>query len=256
VKTTSIDWAHCFGEGTGRTWNVISGCHVGCEWCSSRRQVAKGRGGCQKCRAFAPHYHVERLLEPRRETKQCGIIIAPHADLWGPDVEREWREVIWAECRQARQHQFFVTTKCPQMISYDEAQGIPWNVLVGVSAEDQDTRAWRLRMWRQVFGERQMLVAIEPMLGPVTDMAGVGPQDWVVIGALTGPGSAKQLPPAKRVQRIVKRAKERKCKVWVRDNLAWAYRGVPADAWPQEYPTFYTKQKREEVKDSECSEED
>ena len=47
--------------------------------------------------------------------------------------------------------------------------------------------------------------------------------DWIIIGAMTGPGSRNHQPQKKWVEEIVERCRESKIPVFMKDNLAEAW---------------------------------
>lgn len=142
---TKIDWCDA-------TWNPITGCLHGCEYCYARG-IAKrfGRAATAVCdeegypeyggttcadgtchdlhypiedygrtqRAapypfeFDPTFHRYKLDEPQRWKKPRTIFVCSMADLFGDWVPDEWiREVFWA-CDKAPQHRYLFLTKNP-----------------------------------------------------------------------------------------------------------------------------------------------
>lgn len=142
-KKTKIDWCDS-------TWNPVTGCLHGCEYCYARR-IAERFGGasethnneccyeCQwetegtgdihdlnepiydydKCRNapypfdFDPTFHRYRLDEPRRWTKPRTIFVCSMADLMGEWVPNPWKQDVIAACKAAPQHRYMFLTKNP-----------------------------------------------------------------------------------------------------------------------------------------------
>ncbi len=139
-RTTKIDWADA-------TWNPVTGCLNGCEYCYARKQAARFGGfdhdenkepvgtqlaigvqeldkpkyimrnnGLQKAPYpwfFNPTFHRYRLDEPRRWKKQRTIFVCSMADLFGDWVPDKWIEEVFKACEAAPQHQYLFLTKNP-----------------------------------------------------------------------------------------------------------------------------------------------
>ena len=151
-KNTKIDWADA-------TWNPVTGCLHGCEYCYARR-IAERFGGasepynnecCNECQwitegtgdihdldepiydldkgrnapypfDFDPTFHRYRLDEPRRWTKPRTIFVCSMADLFGDWVPDEWIAEVFNACEAAPQHRYLFLTKNPKRYSdlYDK----------------------------------------------------------------------------------------------------------------------------------------
>ena len=139
---TKIDWADA-------TWNPVTGCLHGCEYCYARR-IAERFGSNQMpiftdypvldkpVRSvgfdgekihpypfdFTPTFHRYKLDEPQRWKKPRNIFVCSMADLFGEWVPDEWiREVINA-CLAAPQHRYMFLTKNPGRYCHLERAGI------------------------------------------------------------------------------------------------------------------------------------
>lgn len=271
LNPTNIEWTHCFGPGTGRTWNPVVGCAHGCPYCYARRQAKRQRQNCQLCYDFIPHLHIERLDEPLHRRKPTGIFLGSMCDLWDPHVPQEWRDRVWRTCWQSPQHQYFALTKQPQRIT--DAGDIPTNVMVGVSADNANDLCLRLDSLLPMdlsapVRELRLVVSIEPLLESVTTgrrprtedcrrcslladgcneaggshadgwcrivpspYLGLSERDWVIVGAETGPGAP---PPREEwVDEVLRVARAERVPVFVKDNMRALY---PGRDWPQEWP--------------------
>ena len=142
---TKIDWCDA-------TWNPVTGCLHGCEYCYARG-IAKrfGRAATVVCdeegypeyggttcadgtchdlhypivdygrtqRAapypfeFDPTFHRYRLDEPRHWKKPRSIFVCSMADLFGEWVPNEWIQEIFEACDKASQHRYMFLTKNP-----------------------------------------------------------------------------------------------------------------------------------------------
>lgn len=147
MKKTKIDWADS-------TWNPVTGCLHGCEYCYARR-IAKRFGGasethnnecCNECQwiteetgeihdlvepiydydtgrnapypfDFDPTFHRYKLDEPKRWTKPRTIFVCSMADLFGEWVPDEWIREVFQACEAAPQHRYLFLTKNPTRLS-------------------------------------------------------------------------------------------------------------------------------------------
>lgn len=147
MKKTKIDWADS-------TWNPVTGCLHGCEYCYARR-IAKRFGGasethnnecCNECQwvtegtgeihdlvepiydydtgrnapypfDFDPTFHRYKLDEPKRWTKPYTIFVCSMADLFGEWVPYEWIREVFQACEAAPQHRYLFLTKNPARLS-------------------------------------------------------------------------------------------------------------------------------------------
>ena len=138
---TKIDWADA-------TWNPVTGCLHGCEYCYARR-IAERFGGasethnnecCHECQwitegtgeihdldepvydfdhgrnapypfDFDPTFHRYKLDEPQRWKKTRTIFVCSMADLFGDWVPDEWIKEVFAACEKAPQHRYLFLTK-------------------------------------------------------------------------------------------------------------------------------------------------
>ena len=138
---TKIDWADA-------TWNPVTGCKHGCEYCYARK-IAKRFGGasethnnecCHECQwitegtgeihdldepvydfdhgrnapypfDFDPTFHRYKLDEPQRWKKTRTIFVCSMADLFGDWVPDEWIREVFEACDAAPQHRYLFLTK-------------------------------------------------------------------------------------------------------------------------------------------------
>ena len=144
MKKTKIDWADS-------TWNPVTGCLHGCEYCYARR-IAERFGGasepynnecCHECQwitegtgdihdlnepiydldngrnapypfDFDPTFHRYRLDEPQRWKRPRTIFVCSMADLFGEWVPDEWIRQVFAACKAAPWHRYLFLTKNPE----------------------------------------------------------------------------------------------------------------------------------------------
>lgn len=145
---TKIDWAET-------TWNPVTGCLHGCEYCYARR-IAERFGGasethnnecCNECQwitegtgeihslnepifdfdsgrnapfpfDFDPTFHRYKLDEPQRWKKPRNIFVCSMGDLFGEWVPNQWIEQILEACDNASQHRYLFLTKNSDRYAY------------------------------------------------------------------------------------------------------------------------------------------
>lgn len=140
-KKTKIDWADA-------TWNPVTGCLHGCEYCYARR-IAERFGSNQmpiftdypvlnepvRCTYtydymresginagkiqpypfdFTPTFHRYKLDEPQHWKKPRNIFVCSMADLFGDWVPDEWIDDVIKATQRALQHRYLFLTKNPE----------------------------------------------------------------------------------------------------------------------------------------------
>lgn len=219
MNKTRIEW-------TDRSWNPIIGCLNDCFYCYARRLTQRFQ------KSFAPEFHPERLAEPLRRKMPFKIFVCSMSDFWGNGVDPYWREdVICKVFRYCPQHTFQILTKQPQNISEWEIEHLPENVWIGVTITNQGD-SWRAKTLLNLDSKINKFVSLEPLLGPVID--NVWLFKWMIIGAMTGPGSDKHQPDPEWIKQLLLVADENKVPVFMKDNLKlvwkdWLRRDFPVE---------------------------
>lgn len=119
------------------TWNPITGCLHGCEYCYARKiaqrfgAVRIGGMNGQICELnepyrrskdgqinpypyeFLPTLHRYLLDKPQHWKKPRNIFAGSMADMWGAWVPDEWKIEVMEACRKAPQHNYLFLTKDP-----------------------------------------------------------------------------------------------------------------------------------------------
>lgn len=140
MKKTKIDWADS-------TWNPVTGCLHGCEYCYARRIAYRFAGGfdfvshgqyLKEHHAiihvlddpgkmndgrsavypfyFEPTFHRYKLDEPKHWKKPRTIFVCSMADLFGEWVPDEWIREVFKACDDAPQHRYLFLTKNPMRL--------------------------------------------------------------------------------------------------------------------------------------------
>lgn len=172
MNKTPIEW-------TDYTWNPITGCLRGCEYCYARKISHRFK------RSFEPTLHEDRLEEPAKLKKPSKIFVCSMGDLFGAGVDRWWRQQVFFAMDAAPQHTYQILTKCPDGYS-TVVVGKRGNVWLGATATDQASWDLACEHLSQLPDSVVRWISAEPMLSYIHPRGWL--PDWVVIGALTGHG--------------------------------------------------------------------
>ncbi len=260
MEKTKIDWCDS-------TWNPVTGCLHGCEYCYARG-IATRFGGHMDLdyflkmeenpeiknekihvldeplvkyeleASFAPYpFGFDPTLYRYRLNDYIGkkgrnIFVCSMADLFGNWVPAEWRSEVFASCRKGPQHNYLFLTKNPGMYAVMDEQGeLPTdsNMWFGTSVTTPDDPF-------PYNGKRKhnLFLSIEPMLADF----GVGSNEalkdigWVIIGAETGRRKGKVVPEKSWVDNIVAQCKALNIPVFMKESL----RALYGDELLREFP--------------------
>lgn len=205
MNKTKIEWCDY-------TWNPITGCENGCEYCYARRIYARFR------KSFKPAFHPERLEAPLKLRKPSRIFADSVSDFWSRGVKQAWRNRVWTVMKKTPHHTYFVLTKQPFMIRAEDLIKIPDNCFIGVSVTTFEDR-WRVRalMTKML---KHTFVSVEPMLdSQYSDYIYLC--DWVILGGLTGKHNP-QRPHESVVDEIVADCRRLRIPIFVKDNLGYS----------------------------------
>lgn len=232
MNKTKIDWCDS-------TWNPVTGCLHGCEYCYARK-IAKRFGGWTDCDGdtchdvilkddspvrilekplqimrgekpgrwpsapypydFIPTFHRYRLNDYIGK-KGRNIFVCSMADLFGSWVPDSWIEEVFAACEKAPQHNYlFLTKNVDRYCKY----GVPMtdNMWYGTSI----TREAEMCLFNQLPAFCNIFVSIEPILEDLKSSEHnvmFRQVKWVIIGAETGRRKNKIVPERKWIEDIV-----------------------------------------------------
>ena len=241
IHKTKIEWC-------SHTWNPVTGCRHDCPYCYARRiatrfgpkidefpdesgitafinegvdcYVGNYRRSTPYPKNFAPTLHKYTLTYPEKRLTPAAIFVGSMADLFGRWVPDDWIEQVFDACRRAPRHTYLFLTKNPQRYCDLASAGkLPTepNFWYGTTITGPDMPFF---FWDKA----NTFVSVEPLLEPFDTEAtgGENPFErvgWVIIGAMTGPGSRKQQPKREWVEAIVKKAREAGAAVFMKDSL-------------------------------------
>jgi protein gp37 len=218
MNRTKIEWADY-------TWSPITGCTKRCAYCYAHR-LAKGRlrrrylanpnvaPGCDPSDPFTPRFWADRLDEPFNLKTPSKIFVCSMGEIFDPSVSWEWKEEVLAAAGEADWHTFQFLTKQPLIA---QQFTFPANAWAGVTIENGGLLP-QIRLHRFASVEAPVrFISLEPLTGPVTSIPGW--VDWIIIGAMTGPGAMKPRP--EWVQGLIDEADKSGIPVFLKDNLHW-----------------------------------
>lgn len=250
---TKIDWCDT-------TWNPVTGCLHGCEYCYARKIAERFSTEHKNPRSYAPvsdvptrrvrtkpepypygfkpTFHRYRLDEPLHWKKPRSIFVCSMADLFGEWVPDEWIAEVFKACEAAPQHRYLFLTKNPvRYIELSEKGILPDsdNMWFGSTATNPETEFF-------FSGNHNTFLSVEPILEPFHDSLGAGIQacektDWIIIGAETGNRKNKIIPKASWIIELVQSAEETDTPVFMKESL----RDLMGDDFRQEFPWETTK---------------
>ena len=252
---TKIDWADA-------TWNPVTGCLHGCEYCYARR-IAERFGSNQmpiftdypvldkpvrsvgfdgeKIQPypfdFTPTFHRYKLDEPQRWKKPRNIFVCSMADLFGDWVPDEWIRAVFEACEAAPQHRYLFLTKnakryrkLQELLPLNRRSPHGAELWFGASytGEPNDLRP-------RIYGWMNQFTSVEPLLKEPSNAdcyALALCNDWVIVGAQTGTRKNKIVPKKSWIEKIATECAKYGTPIFMKESL----RDLMGDDFRQEFP--------------------
>ena len=190
-------------EWTDATWNPTTGCDkvsAGCANCYAERvsKRLQGMGQPKYSEGFAFRQHVGSLREPYKWKKPRRIFVNSMSDLFHPDNDFDFIDMVFRVMLDNPQHVYQILTKRPDiMADYSNRYTwnarpdthsdfiIPKNIWLGTSVENYDAKL-RIGTLRHDVSCRRKFISFEPLIGDVgqVNLQGI---DWAIIGGESGP---------------------------------------------------------------------
>ena len=251
-RQTKIDWCDS-------SWNPVTGCQHGCEYCYARRIAERFGGKLQPIFKdypilhepvkengkiqpypfdFRPTFHEYRLDIPSRWTRPRTIFVCSMADLFGEWVPDDWIIDVLNACRLAPQHRYLFLTKNPRRYDELEDKGI-------ITPADKNfwlgsTTTVITRDLLHYNSEMHTFQSCEPMMAPWPDCGKVNMEsldrnwlpEWVIFGAETGNRKEKVVPEKAWIDNAVMMCRNMGAKVFMKESL----REMMGEDFVQEFP--------------------
>jgi protein gp37 len=216
----NVEWASW-------TWNPITGCLHGCNFCYARAITHSGVTSSNYPFAFEPAFYEYRLDAPKNtkvpvsENPADGrVFVGSMADVFGKWVPDEWIQRIFNACMTNPEWEYLFLTKWPNRYKMLESLPKAW---FGASVIQQSdvNRVEREMKAFQTSGVKW--ISLEPMLEPIT-FSDLSWCDLVVIGAQTATnqpeGHVKEIAADfEWVWDVVRQCKEADVPYYLKPNL-------------------------------------
>jgi protein gp37 len=179
MNKTNIPWADY-------TWNPITGCTNGCEYCYARKLTERFPAAYPN--GFAPTFHPDRLSEPAKVKKPSTIFVGSMGDLFDPEfLDSQQFDILYKICASYTWHTYMLLTKqASRMHRFFSGGVVPDNLWLGVTATNQrEYESKVLPLLRDVHAN--IFVSIEPMLSEIDllDFLGIKRPSLVIVGSKT-----------------------------------------------------------------------
>ncbi len=262
MNKSEIDWCDF-------SWNPVTGCRRGCEYCYARNQARRFSGDVRvnvtdsQLRAedgqagkiytlprpfknnrgttiphpagFEPTFHEYRLGDLARKKKPASIFVCSMADLFGPWVPDEWIARVFEACKAAPWHNYMFLTKYPERYAdLANAGKLPRarecpNFWYGTTVTKAGDRAFTPGVTFNTF------LSIEPISGPLdAGLGSFGGARWIIVGAETGNRKGKIAPERAWIENIIEAAAITRAPVLLKDSKE--LRAVWGDDLIQDFP--------------------
>ncbi len=265
MDKTKIDWCDS-------TWNPVTGCLHGCEYCYARR-IAKRfsyegetldapaelqRTWVNDCKGSGAGNHVLRyqvdLLDDGRKVpypfgfeptfhkyrlndyiskKGRNIFVCSMADLFGDWVPDSWIKEVFDACKKAPQHNYLFLTKNPDRY---------------IELETEKELSWADNFW---FGssvtklsdrytwftgkKSHWFLSVEPMLEDLGQMdKDAQKPEWVIVGAETGQRKDKVVPDRKWIENLLTECRKYEIPLFMKSSLSEIWGKPLIQEFPEE----------------------
>ncbi len=215
MNRTKIEWVKNPDGSPGYSWNPITGCLNGCEYCYARRlantrlkeryllnpkvaDIDRQLSNSQSplwdrvvSDPFYPRFWPEKVSEmkPLFHRKEKGIFVCDMSDLFGIGIPDDWTSQVLFAIKVNPWHRFYLLTKQPQNLA--KFSPFPDNCWVGVTATNREMFE-KACLYLEDIKAKVKYISFEPLLNwlltgrdiPELKDAGI---NWVIIGAQTKP---------------------------------------------------------------------
>lgn len=241
MNKSKIEWCD-------HTFNIITGCLHGCDYCYARTMTRRFTGNermnmieTDKYRkegelfvldepfldetghqvmypfGFQPTLHKYRAYLLDKLKMGTNVFVGAMADVFGEWVPKDWIKYTFDICRKHQQHNYLFLTKNPQRY-VDVHLPMDDNIFYGttITREEDVYKSGYLPAHGNTF------LSIEPMLEdlhPSQHETFLRDVDWVIIGAETGRRKDKVVPKMEWIRKIVVECDYATIPVFMKDSL-------------------------------------
>ena len=196
------------------------------EWCDYTVNPVKGKcqNACWYCYARRIYDRFKLDPEVRFDDKEMDkvakikkpsrIFVGSTHELFGSWIPSWWVQDILISVKRYPQHMFVFLTKNPMRYF---AFKFPDNCWLGATTVDANTAGTFTDNLLLKKGYR--FISAEPLLEDIAKYIDYDAVGWIIIGALTGPGSKKYQPKKEWIEGVIRRADKFKIPVFLKDNL-------------------------------------
>ncbi len=246
MNKSKIEWCD-------HTWNPITGCRHGCEYCYARRMSARFAGDVRLNKmakkdyslvpaadggedvytldvpmlnetgntlvypfGFAPTLHRYRINVPEKLKMGTNIFVGAMSDIFGDWVPDEWITEIFSICQKYPIHNYLFLTKNPERYESINSAGIlpvGKNMWYGSTLTRPENRCF-------VSNVHNTFWSIEPIHAPFNmwKWDEFSP-DWIIVGAETGNRKGRIIPRKEWIEDIVRWCDKLGIPVFMKNNL-------------------------------------
>jgi protein gp37 len=220
----NIEWAQW-------SWNPITGCKHGCEFCYAR-DISARFGPPGVADPFAPVLWTSRLSAPQHTKVPDGadgdiglrnVFAVSMGDLFGAWVPDEWIDAVMGAVRAAPQWNFLFLTKNPKRLP---SVDFPANAWVGTTVNTQKMVKAAEDAFSKVKATVKFL-SCEPLYEDL-HFKHLDRFDWIIIGgASKSTRTPEYRPPRDHINNLEAQAREAGCKIYEKPNLLERIREYP-----------------------------
>lgn len=236
MNKTKIEWCDM-------TWNPVTGCLHGCEYCYASRIATRFADKTNLTYVdgvkpphlsnvpypygFLPTLHPNRLDQPQKVKKPQKIFVCSMADLFGDWVPDEWIEKVFDACEKAPQHKYLFLTKNPARYEQFDRH-MPPNMWFGwTQTKPKEVPTFATHHSWHTF------ISLEPLLEEFKAFR-ISGMRWAIVGAETGNRKGKIVPEKRWIDSIVATCREVKVPVFMKDSLKDLMGNDFIQEWPEE----------------------
>ena len=245
MNKSKIEWCDM-------TWNPVTGCLHGCEYCYARRRAQRfcgkhpftierdgqflelfGKVDSPYPDIFDPTFHRYRLNEPQKLKQPQNIFVCSMADLFGEWVPDDWIQGVFEACQKAPQHRYLFLTKNPdkyRKLLLTGSLPLAENIWYGTTIAQAGYYPFN------ALDSTNNFLSVEPMLCDVSDAFPFSNISWVILGAETGNRKNRVIPEKKWIEKAVARCQMLGIPVFMKDSLAEIWKEPLIKEFPWELP--------------------